>query len=341
MIKLQNVRLTYHTFGKPNMTFRDALDYLRSYYGPCPPRFRMPLAMRKAEYIKAVDALDNELNQLKSTNDTQAERLQKYQQNVATEVLDRVRTPGATSEEFRKQPNKRWIGSYTQKVVGGLKDYISACYFHTPEFMNAAIDLLTHYHSTMHVVYEERDQARRHRDEMAAALKNEQARVVSIKASTFAARYGTGPTPFVVNLGTHERAELNRIVAQLTKDRDAARIERDEACEKAIVARNTGKHMETLRNAALIDADEARRHCRGLRDQPELIGKQAHDIAELRMEIEGLTKERDVARIDRDNAMTQRDRCAQMEEDRREELAALRRKVVKAVLTRHGFEDCA
>lgn len=65
---------------------------------------------------------------------------------------------GAVSEIFRKMPNKRWEGSYTQKVCSGLIR-------HPFSNLRAALRLLENYHDTMHVVYEERDLARAERDE--------------------------------------------------------------------------------------------------------------------------------------------------------------------------------
>lgn len=65
---------------------------------------------------------------------------------------------GAVSEIFRKMPNKRWEGSYTQRVCSSLIR-------HPFSNIHAALRLLENYHDTMHVVYEERDLARAERDE--------------------------------------------------------------------------------------------------------------------------------------------------------------------------------
>lgn len=75
------------------------------------------------------------------------------------------------SESHRKQPNKRWMGSYTQRIVGGLQRWqLGRSKFrlskHFPrswfdDTLDRAVELLKDYHDTMHVVYEERDRARR------------------------------------------------------------------------------------------------------------------------------------------------------------------------------------
>jgi hypothetical protein len=84
----------------------------------------------------------------------------------AREIEDLQRA-AQRSDEFRaNQTNRQWETSYTKRVVDALLadwDAEAPQDLEPPE--RAAAELLIDYHKTQHVVYNQRDQARRERDE--------------------------------------------------------------------------------------------------------------------------------------------------------------------------------
>lgn len=137
------------------------------------------------------------------------------------------------SESHRKQPNKRWIGSYTQRITASLQRWqlgrnnfqLRGNFPHTwiDDTLVRAVELLKDYHDTMHVVYEERDQARVRVQQLECVTDVQQAEIDelgdSLKTATEklestknAVRF-TPPTP-LVSWSDWER---------LQKERDEAR----------------------------------------------------------------------------------------------------------------------
>lgn len=272
------------------MNVTEAFQRLKLQYCTPPPKDmpRWHILRRWDRYIKkwptwsrtyhqAVDTLEQEIQGLQQTNLTQADRLHSYQNDIEAK-----RRTGQVSEQFRKQPNKRWEGSYTQKVFDGLQGFWNEYHWRGGPKIQAARDLLRDYHETMHVVYEERDSARRRISELEIVRDVQLAEIKIIRNSSI-------------------RAQLNH-------------------CSKTL-------------EFVTAERDDANERLKGLQDQTRAL-------AVLRDEVRVLCEQRDQAQHELHNTKIQRDRAAQMEEDRRHEIVALRCKVAKAVLTRAGFEEC-
>lgn len=83
--------------------------------------------------------------------------------NELRDALEMEKRRGQVSAEFRAKSDKRWEGSYTQKVCKNVFQAfpLNTSFIHrgTPrhDALRAALELLQDYHNTMHTVYVERD----------------------------------------------------------------------------------------------------------------------------------------------------------------------------------------
>jgi hypothetical protein len=268
------------------------------------------------------------------------------------------------SEIHRKQPNKRWMGSYTQRIVASLQTWqVGRAKFlqHNrwgitrkpiDDALERAINLLRDYHDTMHVVYEERDAARNELKTAVAKLNSAkgavryplgQEAVSTLKRFTYT-NHGLRFGYELVRSENGEFVSFNELV-RVQKERDQARRHRDE------MAAELKKTTEKRESTKFVTLSGGRCTYQGL-GSPATYYK--HQIATLKEDVisarghaERLLKDAQAARVAGDEARaakmyaeTELRTCKQQLTDARDALIVLRAKAAKAVLTRRGFEGC-
>lgn len=285
------------------MNTEEAFAVLRKYF-PDSIFYTSVSRVKKREYNEAADILESVLK-------LQRDRI---------ELLERS---GQVSEEFRKMPNKRWEGSYTKKCIDILLMHITPARHErlcarghkTALAAQALIDLLKDYHSTMHVVYEERDAAREN-------LKKAQARIVSIKTATLAQRFGTGPSFFqhmdvlgkftfpthgivpvpggTVDRLTKERDEALANVGLLIAQNKATADQRDRAAKMVKDRESEADQLQKTLETVRLLSSNLRKEAETASALATMRGRQIDEQAGYLTQLANVTKEREILRAERD-----------------------------------------
>lgn len=126
---------------------------------------------RGTDYFGTVIGLLSDAVQVAWDHDDESERIwvhsPHYLRLVEPEPISVPGRAGQVSEEFRAKPeNRRWETSYTKRIHDMVGTITQGVRMTDAQFTGLlqAYDLLKDYHDTQHVVYEQRDEARRERD---------------------------------------------------------------------------------------------------------------------------------------------------------------------------------